>query len=551
MKIINMKSAPIVGYQNKEIISLSKKIAKAYNESVDIIDKKLFLGFKFKRINELKDVTASFNFKENILEINITDSTTILVPSRRIDEYTACKLFNFNEIYSLDKKSHVLLESRFNKYNLLETRTGKGQASSWVADKMTAGLASAYAIVGKDIEIENPETIRELAKNINSDIKKHLDMEPGQDKFIDAISGFIVSGDVKKIDSLYDIITKNSLKSKYAKKVSDAINKEFTNEFGEIEKGKKVLDSRIDEIVAEAYGTHASIIKTRLADETFKSFMTRFYTYFANGLGMIFDTVKAVIASFITYKFTFDGVMTTITQAGEYIIQKFCDLLKYLIGPSKSNIKSADLLIASDEWGDQLVGWFNKTIQSGQELAVRVVSVVDSIQSTLLSKFSEYVTQPIDSSPYGKMIAYTVAIIITVYSIIKLKNVILNALGILDQHRTSAEDAFMNFNINHITSKAGFDRIFVIESIMTIISMHIKNAIQKEKLNKLEKERLKKLNHLLVNTSKKKTKKGIKIFVDNIEEYIQAAEVLPDQKEVGVEKPSIESDPNKERIENK
>jgi hypothetical protein len=551
MKIVNMKQAPIVGYQSQEIVNLSKKIAKMYNESVDIIDKKLFLGFKLKRIDELKGATASLNFKENILEINISDNTTILVPSRRIDEYTACKLFNFNEIYSLDKKSHVLLENRLNKYSLLETRTGKGQASSWISDKMSSGLASAYAIVGHDIELKNPETINELAKNINSDIKKHLDIEPGQEKVVDAITGFIVSGDVSKIDNLYDIITKNSLKSKYAKKVNDAINAEFTDQFGEIEKGKKVLDTRIDEIVAKAYGTNTEVIKSRLADETFKTFITRFYTYCSNGLGIVFDTIKAVISSIISYKFTFTGVITTITQAGEYIIQKFCDLLKYLIGPSKANIKSADALISSDELTDQLVGWFNKAIQSGQEIAVKTVSVVDSIQSTLLSKFSSYITEPIDASPYGKTIAYIAAIIVTVYTIIKLKNIIFNALGILNQHRTSAEDAFMNFNLQHITSKAGFDRIFVIESIMTIISSHVKNAIENEELSSIEKERLKKLNHLLVNTSKKKTKEGIKIFVGNIEEYIKYAEVLPDQEVIGVEQPSIESNSNQQRIDDK
>lgn len=532
MKIVNMKSVPIVGYQNEEIRILSRKIAKAYNESVDFIDKKLFLGFRLKKLDELKGTTASLNFKDNILEINISNGTTLLIPSRNIDEYTACKLFNFNEIYDLDKKSHVLLENKLNKYNLLETRTGKGQASSWVSDKVASGLASAYAIVGKDIEIKNPETISDLANNINSDIKKHLDMEPGHDKIINAISGFITTGDVNKIDKLYSIITDNSLKSKYAKKVSDVINKEFSNELGDIEKGKKVLDTKIDEIVAGAYDTNAAIIRSRLADETFKDFVTRFYTYFSNGLSMIFDSIKAIISSIITYKFTFTGVITTITEAGEFIIGKFCDLLAYAIGPAKENIEMADQLTKSDSYRDQIVGWFNKAIQSGQDLGVKIVGGVDALQTELSKNFAEYVTKPIDDSAYGKIIAYTVAVIITFYCIIKLKNVLLNALGILDQHRTSAEDAFMNFNINHITSKAGFDKIFVIEAIMTIMSQHINSAIKNDKLDRFEKERLKKLNHLLVNTSKKKTKKGIKIFIDNIEEYIKEAETLPEQSSV-------------------
>ena len=92
MKIVNMEYAPIIGYQNKKTKDLSRKIAKLYNESIDIVNNKLFLGFDLKRCDEMKDLTASFNFEDNVLEIHVSEGTSILVPSRRIDEYTACRL---------------------------------------------------------------------------------------------------------------------------------------------------------------------------------------------------------------------------------------------------------------------------------------------------------------------------------------------------------------------------------------------------------------------------------------------------------------------------
>ena len=352
MKIINMEYAPIIGYQSNKIKKIAKKIAQSYNESIDHIDNQLFLGFKFKNIPELKYSTASFNFKESLLEINISNQTKIIIPSRRASEHVVCRLFEFSDIKAYDKKTHVLIEKKLNKYNLIETRTGKGKASSWISKKIGAGLASAKAMLLTNIEIQNSETIEELSKNINDNIKSILDFEPGHDKVVDAITNFVKSGNVSEINKLYDIIFDNSLKSKFAKETNKKIIEEFTNKMGEVEAEKKVLDSKLDEIIANAYNTHKEFVKSRYEDDTFGEFISKIYTRIGNGISIMIDTIKTVIASIIAWEFSTEGVANSLMNAASWIMSKFIELLQWFVGPSTDDKEKAEVLTKSQEWLD-------------------------------------------------------------------------------------------------------------------------------------------------------------------------------------------------------
>lgn len=528
MKIVNMEYAPVIGYQNKRIKNLSKKFAKLYNESIDIINNNLFLGFDLKRPDEIKNLTASFNFKENILEIHVAKGSTIIIPSRRIDIHTACKLFEFTDAVNPFDKIHILTESNTNKYSLKETRTGKGKAGSWIDDKISSGMSSALSIVGKEIEIKNAESIEELSKNINQSIRKILKFEVGQDKISDVISGFVRSGDPKDINTLYEKILKNAIKSKYADEASKKVMNAFKDVDGTIKKESKIFDKKIDQIMASVYKTDSKEIRKRMESEGAGKNIKKVYTYISNGISIFFDFIKAAIASFVTYRFTVDGIITSVNKAGGWIIGKIIDLVKYLIGPSEENVRTAEMLMKSENWGDKIVGGFNKLIQTGQEKVQDGLDITKQISDNLNGLLSKYITGPLDSAitdtTSGKIIVYTIAICIAIYALIKIKNIILNIMGIIDENRTSATDAFFNFNIESLTTRNGFDRIFAIEAVLAIIKANIDNAMKNSNFSSLEKARLAKINHLIINTSKKYAKGALKLEVKNIKNVLNELE---------------------------
>jgi len=536
MKIVNMEYAPIIGYQDKKIRRLSRKFAQLYNESIDIINNNLFLGFDLKRSNEMKNLTASLNFKDNILEIHVSKGSTIIIPSRRIDVHTACKLFEFTNAVNPFDKMHILTESKSNKYSLKETRTGKGKAGSWLSDKVSSGMSSALSIVGKEVEIKNSESIAELSRNINSSIKKILKFEVGQDKIADTISGFIRSGDPKDINILYEKILENAIKSKYADTASKKVMAAFKKVDGTIKREGKVFDEEIDKIMASAYKTDSKEIKNRMKSERFSEKIKKVYTYISNGINIFFDFIKASIASFITYRFTVDGIVTSINKAGGWIIGKIIELVKYLIGPSDENVKTAEMLMNSDSWTDKAIGGFNKLIQAAQEKVQDGLDITREISDGLNNLLSEYITEPLDSAindtTSGKIIVYTIATCIAIYALIKIKNIIFNVIGIVDESRTSAKDAFMNFNIESLTTGNGFDRIFAIEAILAIIKANIDNAMNNSNFSSIEKARLTKINHLIISTSKKYSKGVLSIEVKNIKNVLSKLEndqsALPD-----------------------
>ena len=523
MKIVNMKCAPIIGYQSSKIKNIARKLAYSYNESIDLIDNKLFLGFKLKNIPELKNATASFNFEENLLEINISKQTKIIIPSRRASEHTICRLFEFSSINSYDKKTHVLIERKLNKYNLVETRTGKGQASSWLADKVSSGIASAKGIVFSNVDLKNSETIEELSKNINDNIKSILDFEPGHENVVDAISNFVKTGNVSEINNLYEIIFDNSLKSKFAKDVNKKVTEKFTDSIGEVDAEKEILDSEIDQLIADAYNADKSLIKTRIKEDSFSEYLSKTFTYIGNGVSMFIDAVKAIIATIIAWEFSFEGVSNSIMNAGSYIIGKFFDLIHYLIGPSTQDKEMAEMLTKSQDWQDRFVGWINKGVQKVQILTQWSVEQLNDLQ-TIVNKKLQSIVEPLANTSTGKMIGGTILAIVVVYTIIKIYSIIKNGSRIFDLHQTKGGDAFASFSIQNLTSKAGFDKVFVTEAILGIISQNVEITIKNGQLTKEEELRLKKLNHVIYNTSKKKCKEGIKFFVKNIDKYISEVE---------------------------
>lgn len=523
MKIVNMKCAPIVGYQSSKIKNIARKLANSYNESIDLIDNKLFLGFKLKNIPELKNATASFNFKESLLEINISNQTKIIIPSRRASEHTVCRLFEFNSINAYDKKTHVLIERKLNKYNLSETRTGKGQASSWLADKVSSGIASAKGIVFSNVDLKNSETIEELSKNINDNIKSILDFEPGHENVVNAISNFVKTGNVSEINKLYEVIFDNSLKSKFAKDVNQKVTEKFTDSIGEVDAEKEILDSEIDQLIADAYNADKSLVKTRMKEDSFGEYLSKTFTYIGSGVSMFIDTVKAIIATIVAWEFSFKGVANSIMNAGSYIVGKLFDLIHWLIGPSVQDKERAELLTKSEGLQDQIVGWINKGIQKAQILTQWSVEQLNDLQTAINEKLQELVT-PLTTTTTGKMIGGTILAIVLVYAIIKIYSIIKSGMKITDLHKTSGGDAFASFSIQNLTSKAGFDKVFVTEAILGIISQNVEITIKNGQLTKEEELRLKKLNHVIYNTSKKKCKEGIKFFVSNIDEYITEVE---------------------------
>ena len=140
---------PILGVYNSEIIEISKKLAKAYNESVSNINTKHFLGYNFKAINEVINCKSTYNIKERILEIHYNDYTTFVLPSAFSEVYHLNEYFNIRTKENI--KIEMITESRCNRKKLFETLTVKGDAGNVFKKVINKGKETAARFFNNDI----------------------------------------------------------------------------------------------------------------------------------------------------------------------------------------------------------------------------------------------------------------------------------------------------------------------------------------------------------------------------------------------------------------
>jgi hypothetical protein len=123
-QISEMKSVPVLGLYNSEVISLSKKLAESYNRSIKKVNTKKFLGFDFEIIPEIAGCLSTYNFEDRILEIHLNKYTSFVIPSGYSEPEHFGKYFDIQEENLLEK--NVLLEDIDRTRKIYETITLKG-----------------------------------------------------------------------------------------------------------------------------------------------------------------------------------------------------------------------------------------------------------------------------------------------------------------------------------------------------------------------------------------------------------------------------------------
>lgn len=508
MIVENMTIAPIVGRVNEEAIRLAEITAKAYNKSIKEINEKTFLGFDFKVIPEFKDKKASLDFINNILEIHVNENSKIIIPSRRTDEYTLTKFFEFSNVSNnLDNNCHVLLENSLNRNSLKETMTLKGKASSFISSKIKSGIKTAKKMISGEIEIKNPESLKELSSNINSDLNKILDLELGEEKITKAIADFVENEDSSNINELYNVIFESGLKSTFASECKKNVYDIFKKQDGSLDKNKKEFNSKILDIVANSYNTDLDSITSRNAKDHL-SIVKKAYAIVSKSINMIINTLKGAVYTVGAYLAFTEGVGSLIMKVADWVSSGLKNLIQLVLGPSSSEKQMAKALTQSDGLIDKAVGYINIGLQKGMTTGL---DKLDGFKTFILDIGADIATK-IESLPYIGTVKYLIFAALVIMSLIAIKNLFKDMIAIKDTQKTSGESVSADFSIDSLTSKGGFDKVFVTEAIMCIITAHIESSLKNSKFTSEEKERLKKLNHTIYNSHKKKTKEGIRFF---------------------------------------
>ena len=512
--IKNMENAPIVGAYNEEIISLSKKIAEAYNASINNISPKKFLGFSFKRIDELKNYKASLNFDDRTLEININENTKIIIPSAYSEVKHLNKYFEFSSNF---KNDSLLFENAINKYNITEKFSLKGKAPKFFSRNIKSGIKSAKKFFSRDIELssESSSTIDQISTNIVKDMKKILGVDVDSEKLSIAIKGFMTEGNSESLNKLYDEIYKSTLETKYVKSCSEEIKKIVSKSKVYEEIKGATPDSEILDAVAKSYNVSEKDLEERNQDKKFTEVISKIHTYITNGFGAILNGIKGVLLSAAAFETFRNGVLSLMSKTIKYTIKGVIKLIQMILGPTAQRKSYEDALIKGDTGIlDKTAAYLSKV---NSYVTTEGLDSIDALQSTLLDKVGK-ITSYVEDLSYFGTIKYLVFILIAYLAFKYIYNFITNISTISKQGKTDNKDLALNFSIDDLASNFGFDKILATEGIMYIIIAHLQSAIDKKQLQSPEASKAKDIIRLIHKSHKVKTKEGIRFFYEEMNE---------------------------------
>ena len=73
-------------------------------------------------------------------------------------------------------------------------------------------------------------------------------------------------------------------------KFPDSINADI-----KVDAEKEILDSEIDQLVADAYNADKALIKTRMKEDSFSEYLSKTFTYIGSGVSMFIDTIGKIL----------------------------------------------------------------------------------------------------------------------------------------------------------------------------------------------------------------------------------------------------------------
>lgn len=496
MIIDNMKQIPIIGFYNEEIQRVSEQIANSYNESLNSLNKRNFLGFDFNLNETLKGKKASLNIEDRVLEIYYNDHTTLIIPSLYITENTAKKYFDVGQ--------QKLFENKLEEINILK---GKGGGLK----SFKKGMKSARKFFTKNVEIKNISGIESLSESIVASLRKVLGGDVvKKDEFLNFVKEFIQNPHAGgSIDTLYEKMFNSAIQTKNLDRVLSVIENKIneSRNYKGFLKGKGAFN-KFEKDIAKAYGVDIKDLSRRNQSEGFPALKR-----FASTVVHIF---KAMIASFkaaayggLGYTIAENGLNKTIVMFIEFVFWKLVSLIGWTLGIDTNNKqidKTSGGMLDSFENFKEGLKEFTNTTMSG--VASAFESLVNHI-FTILKDSLGY----LDSTPILKYLRYpSVALVIylCVRNIIKFTS---HIRQIKNMNTVSVTELAGQLSKEELTNNFGFDKVLASEMIMIVITEHIDHVLlhKKSKFSPDELKRLEMFRAQINRTGKKYCKEGIKL----------------------------------------
>lgn len=499
MILQNTTSMPILGYYDGNSIAAAKKLSEAYNKSVVNLNPRKFLGFDLDLPKELKHLRGRLNIDDRVLEIHLNENTTLIVPSVYSNLVTTRKYFEIS-----GEQNNLLEVSSLDESILLKGKAGGKKA-------FKAGMKSAKKFFTRDIEVKNPNDIRDLAENIADDLNKVLGGEVLKKKeFINFVKEFIENPHKgKSVDSLYQKMFDSAIQTKNVEKVILEVAKvinESRNRKGFI-KGRTQV-SKLKKEIARAYGVKPGQIEKRSNTEFFPK-LKNIANITVHLFKALIKSLKAAVSGGFAVKVGSVGIGSTITSIIEFFFWKAMSLLGWSLG---IDFSKEEIIQKSENIGGVLESAKNVVIDA-VNLALKGASEAFVFIATNAFNVVKASTQWIEELPALKYLKWPFVAILTYVCIVSIIDMLKSFKEIKQIRTVDNLELAGQMSKEELTNNFGFDKILASEMIMFVISAHIQNATMKNKGN-FSGDELKRLEYLSVqieNTGKKYCKGGIKL----------------------------------------
>ena len=499
MILENASSMPILGYYDNNIIKVSKSLGEAYNNSIVNLDPHKFLGFDLKLPKELMGLRGRLNKEDRVLEIHYNENTTLIVPSVYSNLVTTRKYFEIS-----GEQNSLLEVSSLDESILLKGKAGGKKA-------FKAGMKSAKKFFTRDIEVKNPNDIRDLSENIASDLNKILGGEVLKKKeFVDFVKEFIENPHKgRSIDNLYQKMFDSAIQTKNLDKVIVEITKKIneSRNYKGFLKGRSSV-SNLKKEIADAYNVEVSQIEKRSQSE-FLPKIRNAASIVVNLFKTLIKGLKAAITGGFSIQIAAKGIGSTIISIIEFCFWKLCSLLAWTMGISLNKEK----VIEQSENIEGFLESFKSSFMKMYNLAANGISEAFEYIVTYAFSVLKGSMSWMESLPVLKYIKWPFVAILT-YICIKSIISMFRSINEIKQVRSIDNlEVVGQMSREELTNNFGFDKILASEMIMLVISTHIQNAVIKNK-GSFSDDELKRLEYLSVqikNTGKKYCDDGIKL----------------------------------------
>lgn len=526
---------PILGVYNSEIIEISKKLAKSYNESIDNINTKHFLGYNFNLIDEVRNCKSTYNIKERILEIHYSDYTTFVLPSAFSEIYHLNEYFNIKTTKNI--KIEMITEARCNRKKLFETLTVKGDAGNIFKKVVDKSKETAARFFKNDIKIENAESINALANNISQSLNRILGNTIENKKIVEYITNFIKDPSALRIQNIYDEIFSANVSSKFASSLTSNLDKHFEKFRKKGELFGKTKKSELEKILSSSYNVDVKEIRKAKAIQ-YKTLFDKIkdtVSLLTGALESAWNGIIALLTGKLSFSLFVDGVGKTVTSIISWCLSKLLGFIKNVLHIEYDPVLAKKIMSQNKLEPD--AGFFDKLSHAKQKAFENVENLYEILKSSLFDGWNsiiEFVLKTVDTSQekifnglgevtkyiedikYINYVKYAAALIAGYFFIKYTITFFKNLYSIFSEKSIDNEQLDSRVDFNKITSNFGLDKIIVTETITHIICANIEAAIKKESFSPNEIGRLKMLHSQFLKLHKKECKEGIKFIIKNI-----------------------------------